>query len=183
MEYLPHTPLRRCQINSACIFAYGSTTCDFERGGATKPIIGSSWNNSAKTAWTCIRYRNVLVWLCWLFFVDYDVCYRLCHPAWSINLFNIFLWTHTHTHTHTDTHTHTQTAACAHGVMIEWGPQPREFSRGAIIIEPPESSSHVSCVYCTYTACSCESQQGSGQCCAIVRKQKAVPVQCKTWSS
>ena len=25
-----------------------TTTCDFERGGATKPIIGSSWNNGVK---------------------------------------------------------------------------------------------------------------------------------------
>ena len=37
-----------CQIDSAYIFAYGSTlltittTCDFKRGGAMKPIIGSS---------------------------------------------------------------------------------------------------------------------------------------------
>ena len=52
-----------------------TTTCDYERGGATKPIIiGSSW-----------------------FFVDYDVCKRLCDPAWSI--FQYFFWrTHTHWH-------------------------------------------------------------------------------------
>jgi len=52
----------------------------------------------------------------------------------EVLIFQYFLWTHTHTHRHT--HTHTQTAACAHGVMIEWGPQPREFSRGSTIIEP-----------------------------------------------
>jgi len=42
------------------------TMCDFKRGGATKPIIGSSQNNSVKNcvslpAWTCIRYRNILI--------------------------------------------------------------------------------------------------------------------------
>jgi len=63
-----------CQIDSACIFAYGSTSfvadhnyhVRFQKGGATKPIIGSSWNNGIKNRLTCIRYRNVLVWFHWL---------------------------------------------------------------------------------------------------------------------
>ena len=46
----------RSQIGSTCIFVYVSTSCiadlttmcNFERGEATKPIIGSSWNNGVK---------------------------------------------------------------------------------------------------------------------------------------
>jgi len=51
-------------------------------------------------------------------FIDYDVCKRLCDPAWSI--FQYFfadtrspfsLWAPADTHTHTHTHTHTDTKA------------------------------------------------------------------------
>jgi len=52
-------PSVRCQIDSACVFSCMdvrvalrlltvTNTCDFERGGATKPIIGSSRNNGVK---------------------------------------------------------------------------------------------------------------------------------------
>ena len=54
MEYLPCVPLHCYQIDS-CVQLYfrvsklltitwsrANTTCDFERGGATKPITGSS---------------------------------------------------------------------------------------------------------------------------------------------
>ena len=123
MEYLPRASLCTYVARSIPHVCTGvrvallivTTTCDFKRGGATKPIIGSSWNNAVKTAWTCIRYRNVLVWLCWLFFVDYDVCKRLCNPAWSI--FQYFFCRHTHTHTHTDTKALLYPCcACARGV-------------------------------------------------------------------
>ena len=100
MEYLPRASLCTYVARSIPHVCTGvrvallivTTTCDFKRGGATKPIIGSSWNNAVKTAWTCIRYRNVLVWLCWLFFVDYDVCKRLCNPAWSIFQYFFCTW-------------------------------------------------------------------------------------------
>jgi len=120
---LTRSPLRTLP-DRFCLYFYVSeyalltvtTTCDFERGGATKPIIGSSWNNG--TTWTCIRYRNVLVLICWLFFIDYDVWKRLCNPAWSI--FQCFL-ADTHTHTHTDPDTNALLylcCACARGVTI-----------------------------------------------------------------
>jgi len=41
-------------------------------------------NNSERTALTSIRYRNIPMWLCWLFFVKCNVCKRLSYPAWSI---------------------------------------------------------------------------------------------------
>ena len=72
-----------------------NTMCDFERGGAKKLIIAeitAKW-----TALTCVRYRNVPIWFCWLFFIEYNVFKYPSYPAWSV--LNIFFCQHTHTDT------------------------------------------------------------------------------------
>jgi len=77
-----------------------TTTCGFERGGATKPIIGSSWNNGVKNCLDLyqVQKRPNLILLI-VFFVDYDVCKCLSDPAWSI-LQYFFANTHTQTRRH-----------------------------------------------------------------------------------
>ena len=74
----------------------------FERGGVTKPIIGSSWNNNVKNCLDSyqVQKRPNLIML--IVFVDYEVCKRLSNSAWSIPQY-FFDDTHTHTHTHTRT--------------------------------------------------------------------------------
>jgi len=59
-----------------------NTMCNFERGGAKKLIIAeitAKW-----TALTCVRYRNVPIWFCWLFFIEYNVFKYPSYPDWSV---------------------------------------------------------------------------------------------------
>ena len=89
-----------CQINShtsvlSCIWvADCNYHVQFWKGGAKKPIIGSRWNNGKRTTLTCVRHRNVPMWL---FFIDYnDVLATLLETFFNI------LCQQTDTHTHTD---------------------------------------------------------------------------------
>ena len=76
--------------------SHAITMCDLERGGATKLIIGSSWNNGVKNCLDLyLQCLNLINWLCWLFYIDYDTCKYLSHPA----------------HTHTQTRRHCFTSA------------------------------------------------------------------------
>ena len=93
-----------CQIDSACIFAYMygirvalltvTTTCDFERGGARKPIIGSSWNNGARNRLNMyqVQKRPSIIML-----IVFPWLRHVCDPAGSIFQY-FFADTHTHRH-------------------------------------------------------------------------------------
>ena len=78
-----------------------TTMCNFERGGATKPMIGSSWNNGVKN---CLGLYQVhkrpsmitLIVFCWLWRLLTPL--RPCLKHFSI--IDFFADTHTYTHTH-----------------------------------------------------------------------------------
>ena len=93
-----------------------TTSCDFERGGATKPIIGSSWSNGIKNRLDLHQVQKRPSMIMLIVFRRLDVCKRLCDPAWS----NFFADS-THTPTHTDTDMKAllyPCCACAHGVKV-----------------------------------------------------------------
>jgi len=110
MKYLPVTPLHRCQIDSmyACTFVFfelltktrsrANTTCDFERGGATKPIIGSSWNSGVKNhldLYQVWKHSNLIMLI--VFCLTLTSVNAL---ATLLESFKIYFFADTHTHRH-----------------------------------------------------------------------------------
>ena len=81
-----------------------TTMCDSERGGAAKPIIGSSWNNGVKNHLGLYQVQKcpsmiMLSVFRWQWHLQTPL--RPCFKHFSI----FFLRTHTHTHRHIHTHT------------------------------------------------------------------------------
>ena len=60
-----------------------NTTCDFERGGAKKTIIGSSWNNSKKNCLDLcqVQKRSNVILLVVFVFLEYNVFECPSYPA------------------------------------------------------------------------------------------------------
>jgi len=89
-----------------------TTMCDFERGGATKPIIGSSWNSSVKNHLDLYQVQKrpsmiMLIVFHWLRMTSVNAFATLLEA-----FFNIFC-----RHTHTDTKALLYPCcACARGV-------------------------------------------------------------------
>ena len=102
----------RCQTSQiasayACIFACMyivdlltvNTMCDFERGGAKKSIIGSSWNNGEKSRLDLCQVHKRSNMIPLVVFIQFDVFKHPSYPAWSVFKY-FFVDTHAHVHTH-----------------------------------------------------------------------------------
>jgi len=76
-----------------------STAYNFERGGATKLIIGSSWNNSEKNCIDLCQVQKRSNVILLVVFLEYNIFKCPSHPAWSVFQY-CFVDTHTRTHTH-----------------------------------------------------------------------------------
>ena len=109
MEYLPHMPL--CMLPDQFFLYFRvweyefllltiTTMCDFERGGAMKPIIGSSWNNGVKNCLDLYQVQkrpNLIMLIVFLLTMMSANALAILLEAFL----NISLPTHTHTHTNT----------------------------------------------------------------------------------
>jgi len=75
-----------------------TTMCDFERGGAKKPILGSSWNNSEKNCLDLYQIQKrsnviLLMVLCWVYITSLNALATL------LEVLLIFSFANRHTDT------------------------------------------------------------------------------------
>ena len=101
MEYWILIPRNshHCQIDSmyACISAYFSYF--WLSVSWLSNCTWLLWSNNSTL--TCISYRNIPIWFCRLFYIEYNALATLLEASF-------FLPTDTQTHTQTDTQTHTE---------------------------------------------------------------------------